>query len=100
MLGSRSYRAISEIYFFDRLEIVDVRKVLLEWSPGGQQFQERASGLGLYDQSSSLFARHHLGPRKLEIPHRLVAAITEETDSSLGLHGILPPARAYPPEYT
>jgi hypothetical protein len=52
----------------DWLEVVDLRKLLVERLPRRQQFQECRPGHGLDNQSIALFAENGLIAGELKIP--------------------------------
>ena len=93
-MGS-ALRLASETHVLDRLEVVNVRKLLIERSPGGQDLQERWSRDRLQDQPIPDLAEQRLTAGKLESPRYancLVAPVLEQAYDSLGLHSILPAA--------
>jgi hypothetical protein len=88
---------MSELDVLDRLEIVDVRELLVERSPGGQDSEQRRPRHRFDDESLALFPEQRLTAGELEISWNadcLIAPIPEQADASLGLHGNLPAALA------
>ena len=97
MFVSRRYRIISEIYVLDGLEVIHVRKLLIERTPCGQNFEQRFARHRFDDQPAPFLSQQDLATRKLEVSRdsdRLIAPIAEQACDSFGLHSILPAARA------
>src|SRR5205823_4861153 len=87
--------AISEIHVLYRLEVLDLRELLVERLPRRQELEERRPRHRLEDQPIPLLPEEGLIARELKVPgypHCLAAPVPEQAHDSFRLHDVLPAA--------